>query len=88
VIDDLQLQELGGRPERTAYVLSLRQFFEPAEPEDPAALDSDIAGGAADLMNLLVDGLALGPVFATGLEKFVETLSSFLQQLQKLRPAP
>src|SRR6201989_1438766 len=32
VIDDLQLQELAGRPDRTAFVLSLRQFLEPAEP--------------------------------------------------------
>ncbi len=84
VIDDLQLQELGGRPERTAFVLSLRQFLGPAEPEDTAVLDPNILSDAAELMNQLVDGLALGQAFVTGLEEFVETLSPFLERLRTL----
>jgi hypothetical protein len=84
VIDDLQLQELAGRPDRTAFVLSLRQSLEPAEPEDLAAVDADVVGDAAGLMDGLIDGLAIGPEFATGLEKFVGVLSGFLERLQKL----
>ena len=84
VIDDLRLQEIAGRPGRTAFVLSLRQFLEPAEPEDLAALDTGIRDDAAGLMSQLVDGLALGQEFITGLEKFVATLSGFVDRLQKL----
>jgi hypothetical protein len=84
VIDDLQLQELAGRPDRTAFVLSLRQFLEPAEPEDLSAVDTGILDDATSLMDGLVDGLALGQEFVTGLEKFVGTLSGFLDRLQKL----
>src|SRR5262249_48900269 len=40
LIDDLQLQEIAGRPDRTAFVLSLRQSIEPAEPEDLAAVET------------------------------------------------
>lgn len=84
VIDDLQLQEIAGRPDRTAFVLSLRQFLEPAEPEDLSAVDTGILDDATSLMDGLVDGLALGHEFVTGLEKFVDTLSGFLDRLQKL----
>jgi hypothetical protein len=84
VVDDLRLQEIGGRPDRTAFVLSLRQFLEPAEPEDLAAVDGGILDDAAALMGGLVDGLALGQEFVTGLEDFVTTLSGFLDRLQKL----
>ncbi|WP_250285222.1 hypothetical protein [Frankia sp. CiP1_Cm_nod2] len=84
VIDDLQLQELGGRPERTAFVLSLRQFLEPAEPAGPATAAPDVLGDATELMDRLVDGLALGQAFVTGLEKFVETLSPFVERISTL----
>lgn len=84
LIDDLQLQQLAGRPERTAFVLSLRQFLAPTEPADLALLDPDITGDAAGLMDLLIDGLALGEAFATGLERFVGTLSPFLDRLTSL----
>jgi hypothetical protein len=84
VIDDLQLQELAGRPDRTAFVLSLRQSLEPAEPEDLAALDTSVLDDATSLMDQLVGGLALGEEFVAGLEKFVPILSDFLDRLQKL----
>lgn len=85
VIDDLQLQEIGGRPDRTAFVLSLRQFLEPAEPEDLAAVDAGVLDDAAGLMDGLVDGLALGQEFVTGLEKYVGVLSGFLDRLQQMK---
>jgi hypothetical protein len=84
VIDDLQLQELAGRPDRTAFVLSLRQSLEPAEPEDLAAVDTSVLDDASSLMDQLVDGLALGEEFVTGLERFVPILSGFLDRLQNL----
>jgi len=82
VIDDLQLQDLAGKPDRYAYVLMLRQFLEPLEPEDTAAFDASILDDAAALADELVDGLATAQAFATGLERFVGTLSGFLARLQ------
>jgi hypothetical protein len=84
LIDDVQLQELAGRPERTAFVISLRQFLEPAEPEDLQPLDTSILDDASALMDQLVGGLALGQEFVTGLERFVGTLAGFLDRLQAL----
>jgi hypothetical protein len=84
VIADLQLQQIAGRPDRTAFVLSLRQFLEPAEPADLAAIDVGILDDATALMSGLVDGLALGQEFVTNLERFVPTLSELLDRLQKL----
>ena len=65
-------------------MLSLRQSIEPAEPEDLAAVDTGILDDAAGLMDSLIDGLAIGKEFVTGLEKFVPVLSGFLDRLQKL----
>jgi hypothetical protein len=65
LIDDLQLQELAGKPDRTAYVLTLRQFIEPLEPADATLLDAGILGDAAALVGQLVDGLALAQSFAS-----------------------
>jgi hypothetical protein len=84
LIDDVQLQELAGRPDRTAFVISLRQFLEPAEPEDLQPLDTSILDDAAALMDQLVGGLALGQEFASELQRFVGTLSGFLNRLQAL----
>jgi len=82
VIDDLQLQDVEGVPERRAYVLTLRQFIEPLEPEDTSAVDTSILDEAASLMDGLVDGLAAAQAFATGLEQFVGVLSGFVDRLQ------
>jgi DNA circularisation protein N-terminus len=83
-IDNLQLQEIAGRPDRTAFVLSLRQFLEPAEPQDLAAVDASILDDAAGVMAGLVDGLALGQEFVTGLEKYVGVLSGLFDRVQRL----
>jgi hypothetical protein len=83
LIEDLKLQELAGKPERIAYVLTLREFIEPVEPAE-AAIDDDILGDANGLLDDLVDGLelALSPNFGTGLEQFVEPLGGLLTRLQ------
>lgn len=83
VIDDLQWQELAGKPERFAYVLTLREFIEPVEPEDASFLDSDILDEAQGLIDQLVEGLDLGLLFSTGLERFVPVLDDFLSRVQE-----
>lgn len=81
VIDDLQLQELAGKPDRTAYVLTLRQFLAPLEPEDVTLLDTSILDEAAGLVDQLVAGLAAAQGFATGLERFVPVVSGFVDRV-------
>lgn len=85
VIEDLRWQELAGKPERYAYVFTLREYIEPVEPEDRSLLDDDILGDATALMDKLVNGLDALMTFATGLERFATALSAILPQLQALR---
>lgn len=82
VIDDLRWQEVAGKPERQAYVLTLREYIEPVEPEDLSVLDSDILDEAGDLIDDLAEGLDIGLDFASGLEQFVSPLSDLLGRLQ------
>ncbi len=81
LIEDLKLQELAGKPERFAYVLTLREFIKPIEPEDTSGLNADILVEAGKLIDNLVPGLNIGLDFATGLEKFVAPLSDLLARL-------
>ena len=83
IIDDLHWQELAGKPQRFAYVLTLREFIEPVEPEDTSLLDSDILDDAQGLIDQLVEGLDLGVLFSTGLEQFVPVLDSLLSRTQE-----
>lgn len=87
VIDDLRVQELAGKPQRFAYVMTLREFIEPVEPEDLSPLNAEIEAGALSFMNDLVGGLDLLPDFATGLEQFVEPLGGLLTRLQEFNRA-
>jgi hypothetical protein len=85
VIDDLEWQELAGKPERFAYALTLREYIEPVEPEDTSILDTDILEDAEGLIDDLIDGLDIGLDFATGLEQFVSPLSDLLSRLQQFQ---
>jgi len=87
LIDDLQVRQLAGRPDRYAYVLTLREYVEPVEPESSAALDADIAADASDLTGGLLDGLDIAVPFATGLDRFVTPLTDLLTRLQAFRQA-
>ncbi len=87
VIDDLRVQELAGKPDRYAYVMTLREHIEPVEPEDLSALNTEIGDDALGFMDDLVNGLDLIPDFATGLEQFVEPLSKLLLGLQEFNRA-
>jgi hypothetical protein len=87
VIQDLRTQELAGKPERFAYVLSLREYIEPVEAEDPSVLDTEILADAQSLMGELVEGLNLSLDFVTGLERFVPQMSDFVTRLQEFGSA-
>ena len=76
VIDDLRWEERAGKPERYAYVLVLREYVEPIEPEDTSFLDSDIADDALEIMDSLTTGLEI-----------VEQLSAFVDRLTELNQA-
>ena len=67
---------------RQAYVLTLREYIEPVEPEDLSLLDSDILADAQGLIDDIVDGLDIGLDFATGLERFLSPLAEFLSRLE------
>lgn len=87
IIDDLKWQELAGKPLRYAYVLGLKEYIEPTEPEDASVLDTDISDEAQGLMDDLLNGLDIGLDFPTGLDQFVEPLSGLLKRLQASRSA-
>ena len=88
LIEDLKIQELAGKPERFAYVLTLREFIEPVEPaEAPSELEAGILDDASSLVDDLVDGLDLAPNFSTGLEQFVQPLTGLLARLQEFNRA-
>jgi len=87
VIDDVRVQEVAGKPERFAYVLTLREFIEPVEPRDASLLDDDILGEAAALIDDMIPGLDIGLDFASGLERFVGPLSDLLARLQQANRA-
>jgi hypothetical protein len=60
LIDDLKIQELAGKPQRWAYVLTLREFIKPVEPAGGAAtLDADILGDALQQVNNLLVGFEI-----------------------------
>ncbi len=82
-IDDLRVQELAGKPDRFSYVLTLREFIEPVEPEDASLLDTGILEEAQGLVDGLVAGLDVGLDFASGLERFVPQLTDLLARLQE-----
>jgi hypothetical protein len=85
LIDNLRVQDLAGKPERYAYVLTLREYIEPAKTaEDTSALNTDIAGDAQNLMGNMLPGLTIGFDFVTKLAKYVGPLTALLAQLPKL----
>lgn len=87
LIDDLNFEELAGKPQRYEYRLTLQQHIEPVEPEDASLLDSDILDQASDLIDDLVEGLDLALPFSSGLERFVSPLSDLLGRLRTLGSA-
>jgi hypothetical protein len=77
-IDDLRLQELAGKPDRFAYVLTLREYIEPVEPEDASALNTGTLDEAQGLVDDLIQGIAGAADFIAGLERFVPIFTGLL----------
>lgn len=85
LVDDLQMRQVAGKPDRFAYVLTLREFIEPVEPESTAAVDADLLDDAAGLLDDLVEGLDVAAAFASGLGSFMDPLSNLLERLAQFR---
>lgn len=83
LIEDLQWQELAGKPERFAYALTLRDFITPVEPADALAVDTSVLADARSLMEGLIPGLDIGLDFVSGLERFVGPLTDILARLRQ-----
>jgi hypothetical protein len=91
LISDLRVQDLAGKPQRYAYILTLREYIEPTEPKDTSALNTNILDDATKLMDDMIPGLTIGLDFATGLERFVTPFKDLLTRLQaanKATPSP
>jgi hypothetical protein len=81
LIENLFVEELAGKPERFAYVLTLDEYIKPAAPATSSSLDAGIAGDAKNLMDGMLPGLVNGPAIATELQKFVTQFSGLLARL-------
>src|SRR5438045_2638811 len=81
-IDNLRVQDLAGKPQRYAYVLTLREYIEPIAAQDTSLVDASILDDAKNLMDGMLPGLTTGLDFITGLERFVTSFSSMLTRLQ------
>ncbi len=79
IIDNLQVQDLAGKPQRYAYVLTLREFIEPTPPEDLTALNTDILSDALGGIDDILAGLG----FADVLSPFITQLTEFNDALQR-----
>ncbi|MCA9941841.1 MAG: hypothetical protein H6656_00640 [Ardenticatenaceae bacterium] len=84
VIDNLQWQELAGKPQRYAYTLTLKEYIEPEEASG-LAINTNILDEAQGLIDDLAQGLDIGLDFATGLEQFVGTFGDLLGRLKSAR---
>src|SRR5260370_34044299 len=81
LIDNLRVQDLAGKPQRYAYILTLREYIEPTKAEDTSLLDTDIQDDAKNIMDGMLPGLTSAFDFVTGLERFVTPLSQLLTRL-------
>ena len=58
VIENLEIQDLAGKPARFAYVLSLRESVSPARSQSTQSVDAGIAADGANLAKGLVPAKA------------------------------
>ncbi len=85
LIDDLKLQELAGKPQRFAYVLTLREFIEPVEPEDAGAgLATDILGDALNQLNNLTSGIEILGQLSDVVARLAKLTAELQQQSTRL----
>jgi len=85
VIDDLQVQDLAGKPQRYAYILTLREHIEPVEPEDTSGLDTGILGDALDQLDDLVSGFEVIQQLSDIISRLTSLTQTLQQQSKKLK---
>lgn len=85
MIEDVKFEQLAGKPERFSFVLTLREFIKPIEPQTASGIDTDIADDASNLLNGMVDGLGAGQAFVQQLTNVTAKMSSFLAKLQQFQ---
>ncbi|NJL10573.1 MAG: hypothetical protein HC908_11520 [Calothrix sp. SM1_7_51] len=73
IIDNLQVQELAGKPQRYAYILTLKEYIKPVEPQDISLLDTSILDDALSTLDTLTAGLGV-----------IDELSQFIGQLNEI----
>jgi hypothetical protein len=84
-IDDLKLQELAGKPQRFGYVLTLREFIKPVEPEAAGpALDTDILGDALNQLNNLTSGFEILGQLSDVIARLAKLTAELQQQATRL----
>src|SRR4051794_3636338 len=83
IIDDLRFEELAGKPQRYAYLLTLQEHQKPVAPAVTPGLDAGILDDATRLVDEIADGLAALPGLVTGLEPFAGTLGDLVARLRE-----
>ena len=83
LIEDLHIEDLAGRPQRFAYVLTLREFIKPVAPAPATGLGTDILGDAANRLGKVLAAAAALQGLTTGLEKFVPQFTGLLARARQ-----
>src|SRR5712692_11686659 len=60
IIENLRVQDLAGKPQRYAYVVTLREYIEPIVAQDTSPLEAAIKDDAKNLMDGMLPGLTVG----------------------------
>lgn len=85
VVDDVRVEEVGGKPARYAYTVVLREHVEPVVAEPDTGIDDGLLEDAQGLMADVTDGLALGTEFATAVSGFAADLGDLFGRLQAFK---
>lgn len=88
IIDDLRVQDLAGKPQRHAYVLTLREYIEPVEPEDTSGLDTDILDDALGQLDNLMSGLEIIEQLSDVIGRLTALTQTLQQQSAQLKKQP
>ena len=88
IIDDLRVQDLAGKPQRYAYVLTLREYIEPVEPEDTSGLDTDILDDALGQLDNLMSGLEIIEQLSDVIGRLTALTQTLQQQSAQLKKQP
>ena len=85
LITDMRVEELAGKPQRYAYVVTLAEYIEPTKPAeaDLSSLDPSILADAANAVGAMTSAIAAGQAFASGLAKFIPKFTSLLSRVHK-----